>query len=184
MTRFDRRLVAGEGERGGGARDRRSGDHLGGGDHGRGASACPRHLEQAGETGVAGARRKRARGGGQSSGSCGCGLQSTGRQERRGNRRGGSQRIGGRRWRARGRLESAGRRWGSTAAGGEDGDGDGSTGRSGLRGSAESFRARRRSSCACRRGEGEAVVAAMASGSDDSVWWCSRERERGGDERG
>ena len=51
-------------------------------------------------------------------------------------------------------LESAGRRWGSTAAGGEDGDGDGSTGRSGLHGSAESFGARRRSSCACRRDEG------------------------------
>ena len=51
-------------------------------------------------------------------------------------------------------LESTERRWGSTAAGGEEGDGDGSTGRSGLRGSAESFRARRRSSCACRRDEG------------------------------
>ena len=66
-------------------------------------------------------------------------------------------------------LESAGRRWGSTAAEGEDGDGDGSTERSGLRGSAESFRARRRSSCACRRDEGETVAAAMASGGDDSV---------------
>ena len=66
-------------------------------------------------------------------------------------------------------LEMAGRRWGSTAAGGEDGDGDGSTGRSGLRGSAESFRARRRSSCACRRDEGETVAAAMASGGDGSV---------------
>ena len=66
-------------------------------------------------------------------------------------------------------LESTERRWGSTAAGGEEGDGDGSTGRSGLRGSAESFRARRRSSCACRRDEGETVAAAMASGGDGSV---------------
>ena len=66
-------------------------------------------------------------------------------------------------------LESAGRRWGSTAAGGEDADGDGSTGRSGLGGSAESFGARRQSSCACRRDEGETVAAAMASGGDGSV---------------
>ena len=34
-----RRLAAGEAERGGGARDRRSGDHSGGGDHPREAQA-------------------------------------------------------------------------------------------------------------------------------------------------
>ena len=71
------RLAAGEAERGGGARDRRSGDHLGGGDHGRGANARPRHLEQVGETGVAEARRKRARGGGRSSAKCAWVLQGT-----------------------------------------------------------------------------------------------------------
>ena len=66
-------------------------------------------------------------------------------------------------------LKTAGRRRRSPATGGEDGDGDGSTGRPGLRGSAESFGARRRSSCACRRGEGEAVATATVAGGDGSA---------------
>ena len=77
-------------------------------------------------------------------------------------------------------LETAGQRWGSTAVGGEDGVGDGSTGRSGLCGSAESFRARGRNSCACRRGEGEAVATATVDGGDE-LRSAAREREsRGG----
>ena len=74
------------------------------------------------------------------------------------------------------------RRRRSTAAGGDEGDGDGSTGRSGLCGSAESFRARRRSSCACRRGEGEAVATATACGGDGSVRarWGNGEGENRG----
>ena len=66
-------------------------------------------------------------------------------------------------------LKTVGRRRRSPVVGDEDGDGDGSTGRSGLRGSAESFIARRRSSQTRREVEGEAVAAAAMSYSDDSA---------------
>ncbi len=61
------------------ARDHRPGDHLGGGDHKRGANTRPHRLEQVGEAGATGARRSEARGGGQSSASSGNGLRGTGR---------------------------------------------------------------------------------------------------------
>ena len=66
-------------------------------------------------------------------------------------------------------LQVTSGRWRSATAGDEDGDGNGSTGRSGLRGSAEGFRARRRSSWACRRGEGVAVATATVAGGDGSA---------------
>ena len=62
----------------------------------------------------------------------------------------------------------------------DDGDG-GSTGRPASCGLTESFRARGRSSCASREGEGRPVAAAMANGGDGCV--RTRERESEGEER-
>ena len=67
MTRVDRRLVAGEAERGGARRVRRSGDHLGRGGHLREAQARAHPVGHAEDRGVVGARRSEARGGGRSS---------------------------------------------------------------------------------------------------------------------
>ena len=77
-------------------------------------------------------------------------------------------------------LKTAGRRRRSPATGGEDGDGDGSMGRSGLRGLTRRTRTTARSSCACQRGEGEAVATATASGGD-SAFGRSRVGERPGE---
>ena len=69
-----------------------------------------------------------------------------------------------------------------SAASEEEDDGDGgSTGRPASCGLTESFRARGRSSCACRGGEGRPVAAAMANGGDRRV--RTRERESEGEER-
>ena len=69
-----RRLAAGEARDGGGARDRRSGDHSGGGDHGSEARAHAHPVEHAEGCGGGGARRSRAQGGGRSSATCGRGV--------------------------------------------------------------------------------------------------------------
>ena len=69
-----------------------------------------------------------------------------------------------------------------SAASEEEDDGDGgSTGRPASCGLMGSFRARGRSSCACRGGEGRPVAAAMANGGDRRV--RTRERESEGEER-
>ena len=78
-------------------------------------------------------------------------------------------------------LETANRSRRSAASEEED-DGDGgSTGRPASCGLTESFRARGRSSCASREGEGRPVAAAMANGGDGCV--RTRERESEGEER-
>ena len=79
-----RRLAAGEAERGGGARDRRSGDHSGGGDHGSEARAHAHPVEHAGGCGGGGARRSRAQGGGRSSASSGSTATAHGEEEEKG----------------------------------------------------------------------------------------------------
>ena len=73
-----RRLAAGDSKRGGGARDRRSGDHSGGGDHPREAQTRARLVVQVGGAGVAGAAGGELFGGCRSSGNLGVALQSTG----------------------------------------------------------------------------------------------------------
>ena len=67
-------------------------------------------------------------------------------------------------------LKTANRsRWSAASEEEDDGDG-GSTGRPASCGLTERKREMRRSSRACRGGEGEAVAAAMANGGDGSVW--------------
>ena len=72
----------------------------------------------------------------------------------------------------------------STAAGGDEGDGDGSTGRSGLRGLTGRTRMTTRSSYACRRGEGEAVAMVVLVGGGGGVWSCERMQGRGEERTG
>ena len=77
-------------------------------------------------------------------------------------------------------LETAGRRWGSTAAGGEEGDGDGSMGHPTRHGLTERWWTTWRSYRTRREGEGEVVAAAMACGGDGAFGWlCMRETEKG-----
>ena len=81
-------------------------------------------------------------------------------------------------------LETANRSRRSAASEEED-DGDGgSTGRPASCGLTESFRARGRSSCACRGGEGRPVAAAMANGGDGCVRTRERESEGKGEKHG
>ena len=80
-------------------------------------------------------------------------------------------------------LETVGPRRRSPAAGDED-DGDGGApGRSGLRGSAEGFSARRRSSGTRRRCEGMAGSAGQRTAATGAFGRRGRERERGAGER-
>ena len=191
-----RRLAAGDSKRGGGARDRRSGDHSGGGDHPREAQTRARLGVHAGGCGGGGARRSRARGGGRSSGASGNGLRGTGRppeglggtlvapgarwgarfgrrraetttatwtaargfgrggeegygvraaKRREGNGGGAHRGCSGRRSGLGDALETAGRRWGSTAAGDEEDDGVGDGARPWSLGSSRTMRTTRRS---------------------------------------
>ena len=106
-----RRLAAGEARDGGGARDRRSGDHSGGGDHPREAQARAHPVVHAGGCGGGGARRSEARGGRRSSGEARAGAAGHGRS------------CGRRRWPS-GRLLSAVASAG-TGCGGSGHDGEG-----------------------------------------------------------
>ena len=75
-----RRLAAGDSKRGGGARDRRSGDHSGGGDHPREAQTRARLVVQVGGAGVAGAAGGEPLCGCRSSGNLGVGVREHGRR--------------------------------------------------------------------------------------------------------
>ena len=102
-------------------------------------------------------------------------------KRREGNGGGAHRGCSGRRSGLGDALETANRRrWWSEPEEEDDGDG-GSTGRPASCGLTESFRARGRSSCASREGEGRPVAAAMANGGDGCV--RTRERESEGEER-
>ena len=100
-------------------------------------------------------------------------------KRREGNGGGAHRGCSGRRSGLGDALETAGRRWGSTAAGGEEGDGDGSTGRPARHGLTERWWTTWRSYRTRREGEGEVVAAAMACGGDGAFG-----RSRGRETRG